>query len=199
MKKFIVIIILTILNVSLAWAGNHIIYIDLSSDKSSMSETEERVNNLLDSIKQESFLLFISNGTEPYICENENEVQQAFEDLSYGSSPVRPDYYDDIDTINTILTQNTLLSEINQKNRKIQEKTVLHFFLEPDQADYYKHCKYIVDRILFVNRLIDKKGRLIDNCKVVVNFDCNNLKEKDCKGYVKKYEKKYKTYEITSY
>ncbi|MFW5983033.1 MAG: hypothetical protein ACOCQ4_00915 [bacterium] len=180
-------------------AGNHIIYVDISSENIDLEETRASVMNLLDSVKEESFLLFVSNGMKPYVCETRSQVNKVFDDLNYGAGTSLPDAYDDLDTLNAILTKQGLFDQVNSESRGLKEPVDIHFFLEPEQANYYKQIKAITKKFLLVNRLTNKKGDLIEQCRVRVYIDCSDSKQENCQQYLNKFKRKYKTYEFETF
>lgn len=198
MKSFVLSFIMIITASLYAFSGNHIIYIDISSENNNMEETRVSVMSLLDSIDGESFLLLISNGTKPYVCESKPQVEKAFKDLSYGAATSVPDAYSDLDTLNALFTKGNLLSGVNANNRQLDKALTLHFFLEPEQADYYQQIRDITQKMLLINRLTNKEGALIEKCKVRIYFDCITLNDDKCQQYLKNYKRKYKAYEIST-
>jgi len=180
-------------------ADQHIIYVDVSAKQSSIDNTRKKIISTIDNVSNEALVAFISNGSKPFVCEQKSEIKEAFTDLKYMTSPNAPHEYTEIQKLNQLIIDNNMLQGINQPNRELNEDVNFHFFLHPEQIDNYSQLKRLVKQALLTNRLYNKEGRLIENCKVNVYLDCSKINRKACKTKLDKYEIKYKDFSISNY
>lgn len=174
-----------------AFSQTHIFYVDLSSRDSRLRHTSEHImRNIQNLDNKENLLFFISNGGRPIIANNKEEVPIILNELIYAPPPIRPSFFNDIDTINVILSQKELIIGVNEESRSIGHPLNIYFYLSPIDSQ----LDDLVGRFLLTNRLFKQKG-LLSNVRVNIYFDCP-ADEGNCQQTLENYQNKYKDYEI---
>ena len=189
MRVSVIIIFCFIFSLESVFSNTHIIYADIS--KKNIADIESEIKEIVSNIEDESFILYISNGNNPLICEERQKLSNVFEELNYMPVPSRPDPFTDVDSLNAIITEKQLLKNINKKQRQLQKAVKFYFFLH--HVDYYNHIEKIVKEIILTNRLKNENG-LLNKCHVSVFIDKDKTRKK-----IKKYQKDYKYYDIKKY
>lgn len=183
--------------ISTASASENLIYVDLSSAcDNGFQKIKTKVLSLISSINNDRFLLFISDGNEPIICQDLKAAEKAFKDLEYRANPYVPDWYNDLDTLNTLFSKFVGISDVNELQRGISKEINFYFFLNPEQADFYDQMNRIVKRLLLVNRLYNKQKKLLDKVFVNVYFDFSSIKPDVKDNKLNKFVENYNEYEI---
>lgn len=135
----------------------NVIYVDFSATKN-LNKLSEEVFEIAKKAEGD-VLLFLSNDKYPIIIKDKNEIKNALNEIS-SLRPSKPDFFDEADTINTILSTEKLLSNFLKKEESgaIGEIVNFFFFLNAEQSNLYRQDKYFVNRILLSNRLLNKAG-----------------------------------------
>ncbi len=202
MNKSVYTLFFSILMLS-GFADTHIIYVDLSADRSRVDVVFKKISDISDQFSaNDKMLLFVSNTGRPLITtvtqgindRASEEINSRREELRYMLRPLKPNAFRDIDTLNAILSQHQLLPDVNHESRRIGSKVFLHFFLNPNDSQ----TEALVNAFLISNRLITEQG-LSNNCIVRVYFDCPDEYHSICIRNINDYRSKFKDYEIQAF
>jgi hypothetical protein len=162
--------------------------------KDDIEHSLNKLKSILSDISMgEDFVLFISNGSHPYIADTMNEVVGILDEIKYYRENVRPSFFLDVDSLNVIISNSRILSNINSDLSVESQEITFCFILDPEDAQIDE----IVYKLLLSNRLFNSDG-LMTNCTVEIYLECNE-QDKNCLDILKNYKKLYNNYEIYLY
>jgi hypothetical protein len=198
--KYLITPILTLMLFPVEVFGStSIIYVDLSAKSVSIEKTQSKILTLIERQERNDFTLFISNGTNPYVCRSITEVNEAFQSVKKrGIRPQQPNRQFDLDTLNQIIVSQDLFKNFNSNSVETTKDLNFYFFFSSKQSMIYNYPEKIVKDLLLSNRLYEQ-GRLSGNCSASIYMSCSKENQEDCKAYCKRLKKNYSSYGIIQY
>ena len=151
----------------------NIIYVDYSATQR-LQVLEQKVMNLMQLVDG-PFLLFLSNDLQPIIVNEHKEVAQAVKNIYAYPGPSKPDPFGELDTINSIMSRDSIIPGLNRANMFANDNELIdfHFFFNAAQSSLYGYDKSLVNRLLLINRLLTRDG-VSPKCKVYLYLDFEN-------------------------
>ena len=169
-------------------ADIHIIYVDCSkTERLDMLKKELKKININSNDK---ILFFISNGYKPIIFNDLFELNDNLKKLNY-LSPSEPHFFDDLDSLNSIISLSNLF-KINNTNA---DKIHLHFFLNYKLFKDRTMDQYFIQKFLLSNQLDISKNL---NGKISVDIYLDKINIYEAENYIKNF-KNTKNYVIYEY
>ena len=151
----------------------NVIYIDLNK----LNYEEEFINEIIEPIIEEAFVLFISNGDDYSFIENKTDYLKNPDSLLTQLTE-RPVYSNDISLFNTELEKSILKNDLKLGNASTNNKEISFYFISDLSTfcDYEMH-KYLVNNMLLLYNLRDQSN-ISSNCQI--NYFLKNNSEKTC-------------------
>jgi hypothetical protein len=172
-----------------------LIYVE-SSATSRLSLLKTKVQELVEQYSGQQVILYISNGKFPVIGTDSSSIRNALGRLNF-MKPPKPDFFQDVDSMNTILSKTYFSEELDEPSTKqVKLPISFCFFLNCQQAKFYEEEKKIVAQLLQSNRLSLGKRASWQPHRVQLHLDALECAGKEL--YVKKLETNI-IYEVQAY
>lgn len=171
MKKIIGLIISFIfISFSNLMADKTFIYIDVSNINR-LDKVKEITKKIVDSIGYQDYIVYISNGENPIVIENQkrSRLKNSLKQLN-SINPSQPNLNIEINSINKILTKKGWVREVNDENRVLNEEFNFVFISNLSEIIDYDLTTRFIDKLILSNRLLSK-GKLIENSTLKVFAD----------------------------
>jgi hypothetical protein len=166
------------------------IYVDYGSTEE-LDKLVSKISEVFNSSEDQT-LLFISKDSRPIIVENKNNLENSLNRM-FSFRPSSPDCFEDIDSINSLLSNFNFISELeNEIPRIILDNFNCYFFLDAEKFEFYNQDVILINQFLLSNRLL-ANNKLINNLKIIIYLNSNYNSE-----YIDNVRKN-KAYEILNY
>lgn len=129
-----------------------LIYVDASAS-SSLPQLRSKIQSVVEAHYGQRVLLYVSNGDFPVVAANANSLDSTLDRLEF-IRPGHPDYFQDMDSINSLLSDTYPTQTLNGPRDQVNLPVSFCFFLNVSQAALYHEEEVLVDRLLQSNRLI---------------------------------------------
>ena len=181
MKKSLLILVVFLFT-KLAFSQDKIlvVYADASAISNQFSFRNKLINAIQDS--EHKLILFISNGSKPLVSTNIYDTQQLLDRVEKINPPV-PNVILDLDSLNKLFGNDSILSDVSIRAKDIQESINFYFFFNAKQCRMLKQDQRIARAFLLSNRIITKKG-LMPSCQVKLFIQ--NISSAEDSAYFKK-------------
>jgi hypothetical protein len=132
-----------------------LVFVDASSSKSKLALRNKVYSAIQDS--EFNLILYISNGKKPLVTTNIYEAQKFIDQIPKLNFE-KANYSFDLDSINKILSKDSLASDIKLRSRELNEQLDFYFFFDAKKCREQLQDQSIAQALLLSNRLMYKKG-----------------------------------------
>jgi hypothetical protein len=190
MKIFCTLFFLVLLLNARAQNSMNFIYVDYSSTEE-LNKLVSKISEVFNSSEDQT-LLFISKDSRPIIVENKNDLENSLNRI-FSFRPSSPDCFEDIDSINSLLSNFNIISELENENPRIfLDNFNCYFFLDAEKFEFYNQDVILINQFLLSNRLL-ANNKLINNINLKIYLESKYNSE-----YIDNVRKN-KPYEIFNY
>lgn len=185
MKYYILLFLLSFAGFLHSQSTTNLYYVDCSST----NRLEKLKEIFIEQYKKSNGekIVFISNDNFPIILLNEVKIDEVLKQLFY-INPLRPDFFDVIDSLNSLLPKDILIRNNNYNYH-------FTFFLNAEQSFYDHTHNSFIKYLLLTNKIIDN-NIIRSDIKITIIFDSN--KSEISKDYITFLKNNY-TYEIIEF
>ncbi len=179
-NSFLILYIVLFTNLAFSQDKILVVYADASVISNQFSFRNKLINAIQDS--EHKLILFVSNGNKPFVTTNIYDTQQLLDRVEKLNPPM-PNVILDLDSLNELFGNDSILSDVSIRATDIQESINFYFFFNANQCRMLKQDQRIARAFLLSNRLITKKG-LMPSCKAKLFIQ--NISSAEDSAYFKK-------------